>query len=98
MTDDFYVRYAEALNTYLRDRDEAALAVGHDLGRQALQGRMSVLDIIENHTKLVAVFEILDARPLLLVTLRALEESARGDIQRGQRLQEELKCGTGVGR
>ena len=50
---DFYLRYAEALNAYLRPRDEASLAVGHELGRRALSDRMSMLDIIENHSRLV---------------------------------------------
>ena len=50
---DFYVDYAEALNAYLVTRDEASLAIGHELGRRALRDRMSMLDIIENHAGLV---------------------------------------------
>jgi PAS domain S-box-containing protein len=95
MTDDFYVRYAEALNTYLRDRDEAALAVGHDLGRQALQGRMSVLEIIENHTKLVAAGSAGStpdtgaALQFLLQTLATLDVATRGFLEGTQRYEQE---------
>ena len=51
--DDFYVHYAEALTAYLQSGTEASLAVGHELGRRALSERMSMLDIIENHSRLV---------------------------------------------
>ena len=51
--DDFFVQYADALRAYLRSKATAGLAVGHELGRRALSARMSMLDIIENHTRLV---------------------------------------------
>src|ERR1700739_1373138 len=34
-------------------RKEASLEIGHDLGRQALRDRISVLEIIENHSRLI---------------------------------------------
>ncbi len=36
-TDDFRAHYLAALRTYLSARDEDSLAVGHELGRRALQ-------------------------------------------------------------
>ncbi|MDT5265093.1 MAG: hypothetical protein QOI90_1719 [Mycobacterium sp.] len=59
MTDDgegfqgFQDRYAHALRAYLRVRDEASLAAGHELGRLALQNQLSMLEIIESHFQLV---------------------------------------------
>ena len=51
--DDFHAGYAAALRTYLEARGEEDLAVGHELGRRALQEGISMLDIIENHFQLV---------------------------------------------
>src|ERR1700739_5050411 len=50
---DFHAGYAAALRTYLEARGEEDLAVGHELGRRALQERISMLDIIENHSWLI---------------------------------------------
>ena len=47
---DFHAGYAAALRTYLEARGEEDLAVGHELGRRALQEGISMLDIIENHS------------------------------------------------
>ena len=52
-TDDFRARYRAALRTYLGSRDEDSLAVGHELGRRALQERVSMLDIVEYHVRLI---------------------------------------------
>ena len=52
-TDDFHAHYIAALRTYLDVRDEDSLAVGHELGRRALQEQISMLDIIEHHVRLV---------------------------------------------
>ena len=51
--DEFHAEYIAALRTYLDARDEDSLAVGHELGRRALQERVSMLDIIEHHVRLI---------------------------------------------
>jgi PAS domain S-box-containing protein len=51
--DGFHDRYAHALHAYLNTRDEASLAVGHELGRLALQNQHSMLEIIESHFRLM---------------------------------------------
>ena len=51
--DEFHAGYAAALRTYLEARGEEDLAVGHELGRRALQMSISMLEIIENHFRLV---------------------------------------------
>ena len=52
-TDDFHAHYIAALQTYLDARDEDSLAVGHELGRRALQEQISMLEIIEQHFRWV---------------------------------------------
>lgn len=92
---DFYTRYAEALNAYLRSGDEAVLAVGHDLGRQALIERMSMLEIIENHWRLVSAGgPDTDAGPggalqFLLQTLAALDIATRGFLDGTKRYAQQ---------
>ncbi|BBW99410.1 stage II sporulation protein E [Mycolicibacterium moriokaense] len=97
MTDsDFYARYAEALATYLESTDEASLAVGHELGRRALSERMSVLEIIENHSRLVEEIQQRGAphdpaAPLqfLLQTLAALDVATRGFLDGTKRYEQQ---------
>jgi hypothetical protein len=50
---DFHARYVAALRAYLAAQGEDTLAVGHELGRRALQEQISMLDIVENHHRLV---------------------------------------------
>ena len=50
--DDFHESYAEALRRYLDEGGEANLATGHDLGRRALQDRVSMMEIVEGHFRL----------------------------------------------
>lgn len=94
-SDGFYSRYAEALDAYLRTGDEAALALGHDLGRQALRDRMSVLDIIENHSRLVGVggretdAGTSGALQFLLQTLAALDVATRGFLDGTRRYEQQ---------
>ena len=90
---DFYVSYANALKEYLESKDEASLAVGHELGRRALSDRMSVLDIIENHFRLVSA-DAHDAPPdsaaplqFLLQTLAALDVATRGFLDGTRRYE-----------
>ncbi len=96
MTDDFYAQYAEALTTYLDSKDEASLAVGHELGRRALSERMSVLEIIENHSRLVGEIEQGGtphdpSAPLqfLLQTLAALDVATRGFLDGTKRYEQQ---------
>ncbi|HEX9831994.1 MAG TPA: phosphatase RsbU N-terminal domain-containing protein, partial [Mycobacterium sp.] len=97
MTDrgDFYVQYAEALTAYVQSRAEASLAVGHELGRRALSERMSMLDIIENHWRLVEEIEQGTphdpAAPLqfLLQTLAALDVATRGFLDGTRRYEQQ---------
>ncbi len=93
---DFHDRYAAALQSHLVAEDEASLAVGHDLGRQALQDRLSVLEIIERHFRLVNG-ELGEAFPVdrgvalqfLLQTLAPLDVASRGFLDGTRRYEEE---------
>lgn len=91
----FYASYAEALHAYLRTGDEAALALGHDLGRQALSNRMSVLEIIENHSRLVGVdsrdtgADTGRALQFLLQTLAAIDVATRGFLDGTRRYAQQ---------
>jgi PAS domain S-box-containing protein len=99
---DFYQRYAAALTTYLQSRDEASLAVGHELGRRALHDRMSVLDIIENHSRLVragahdASTDTSDALQFLLQTLAALDVATRGFLDGTRRYEQQRARADGL--
>jgi PAS domain S-box-containing protein len=97
MTDaeDFHVQYIAALRTYLDARDEDSLAVGHDLGRRALQEQISMLDIIEHHVQLILEFSknIQDDAPValqfLLQTLAPLDVATRGFLEGTRRYAEQ---------
>lgn len=90
---DFYRRYAEALGAYLRTGDQADLSVGHELGRRALQDRMSVLDIIEHHARFVEQLTpggpTAFALPFLLQTLAALDVATRGFLDGTMRYEQQ---------
>lgn len=89
-SDDFYVRYGEALHAYLKSRDEASLAVGHELGRRALSDNMSMLEIIERHSRLVdnnAASDTSAALQFLLQTLAALDVATRGFLDGTRRYE-----------
>ncbi len=89
---DFYSQYAEALHSYLQSRDEASLSVGHELGRRALSDRMSMLDIIEHHSRLVRLGtedEHAVALQFLLQTLAALDVATRGFLDGTVRYAQE---------
>jgi PAS domain S-box-containing protein len=95
MTDrhgDFFAQYAEALDAYLTTGDEGSLAVGHELGRRALGDRMSVLDIIENHARLVQAratpADPAAALQFLLQTLAALDVATRGFLDGTRRYEQ----------
>jgi PAS domain S-box-containing protein len=93
--EDFYVQYAGALKAYLQSKAEASLAVGHELGRRALSERMSMLEIIEKHSRLVEEIEQGTphdpAAPLqfLLQTLAALDVATRGFLDGTRRYEQQ---------
>lgn len=95
MTDaDFHTRYAEALRSYVMSGDESSLAVGHDLGRQALQDRVSMLDIIEHHHRLTRTLgasgaNTAGALQFLLQTLAPLDVAQRGFLEGTKRYEQE---------
>ena len=86
---DFAERYAAALRQYLSDADESALAAGHELGRLALQSRLSVMKIVEGHFSVVrsggSSHE--DALPFLLQALATFDVATRGFLDGTKRYQ-----------
>ncbi|PBJ48748.1 phosphatase RsbU N-terminal domain-containing protein, partial [Mycobacterium avium] len=99
---DFHDQYARALRAYLASRDEASLAVGHELGRRALQEQISLLEIIEQHVRLV--FEISQdvridapiALEFLLQLLVPLDVATRGFIDGNRRYAEQRARAEGL--
>jgi PAS domain S-box-containing protein len=92
---DFHVGYAAALRTYLESREQEDLAVGHELGRRALQEDVSMLEIIENHFQLVHElalnpgFDGAAALAFLLQTLAPLDVATRGFLPGTKRYEEQ---------
>jgi PAS domain S-box-containing protein len=101
-TDDFHARYAAALQSYLAAGEEASLAVGNDLGRQALQGRISMLEIVENHVRRVSDLanttpvDRLAALEFLLQTLAPLDVATRGFLEGTRRYEQERARAEGL--
>jgi PAS domain S-box-containing protein len=93
--DDFHAQYIAALHTYLDARDEDSLTVGYELGRRALEEKISVLDIIEQHAK--TIFAISEdsridapvALEFLLQTLAPLDVATRGFLDGTKRYAEQ---------
>lgn len=104
MTDaaDFHAEYRAALHTYLEKRDDTILAVGHELGRRALQEQISMLDIIEQHVQLV--LELAEdirldapvALEFLLQTLAPLDVATRGFLDGTKRYAEQRARADGL--
>lgn len=94
-TDEFHDKYRGALRAYLQTRNEDSLAVGHDLGRRALQEQISMLDIIENTFWLLddlSKTEPVDrgtALEFVLQTLAPLDVATRGFIDGTKRFAQE---------
>ncbi|MDT5355421.1 MAG: hypothetical protein QOJ56_3953 [Mycobacterium sp.] len=92
---DFHVGYSAALRTYLESREQEDLAVGHELGRRALQEDVSMLEIIENHFQLVDElalnpgFDGAAALAFLLQTLAPLDVATRGFLPGTKRYEEQ---------
>ncbi|OBH43057.1 SpoIIE family protein phosphatase [Mycobacterium mantenii] len=99
---DFHDQYAAALRAYLDSHDEASLSVGNELGRRALQEQISLLEIIEQHVRLV--FEISQdvridapiALEFLLQLLVPLDVATRGFIDGNRRYAEQRARAEGL--
>ena len=90
---DFHARYAASLRTYLEEQGEDALSVGHELGRRALQEQISMLEIVENHSRLVdgphSGVDTAVALRFLLQTLAALDVVTRGFLDGTKRYEQQ---------
>lgn len=99
---DFHQQYEAALRAYLESHDEASLSVGHELGRKALKEQISLLDIVEQHVRLV--FEISQdvridapiALEFLLQLLVPLDVATRGFIDGNRRYAEQRARAEGL--
>ncbi len=95
--DDFDGHYAAGLNAYLSARDRDRLTVGHDLGRRASREQIGMLEIVENHFRLLeqsvpeAALDEPAARQFLLQTLAELDIATR-ETQDGARRYEEQRA------
>lgn len=100
--DRFKTAYAAALHAYLAARDENSLSVGHELGRRALQERVSMLDIVEHHFNLVyrPRADLPVDRPtalgFLLQTLAPLDVATRGFLEGNERYAEQRARAEGL--
>jgi PAS domain S-box-containing protein len=90
---DFHAQYAAALQAYAAAQGEDTLAVGHDLGRRALQEQISMLEIVENHSRLVDApdsrIDTVVALRFLLQTLAALDVVTRGFLDGTKRYEQQ---------
>jgi PAS domain S-box-containing protein len=90
---DFHANYAAALRAYLVAEGEDTLAVGHELGRRALQEQISMLEIVENHSRLVdgpdSGIDTAAALQFLLQTLAALDVVTRGFLDGTKRYEQQ---------
>jgi PAS domain S-box-containing protein len=99
---DFHAHYAAALRAYLGARDEDSLAVGHELGRRALQEDISTLEIVEHHVRLVLEIaqdyraEAPVALEFLLQTLAPLDVATRGFLDGTKRYAKERARAEGL--
>jgi PAS domain S-box-containing protein len=101
-TGDFHAHYIAALQTYLAARDEDSLAVGHELGRRALQEQISMLEIIEQHVGLILELskdvrvDAPVALEFLLQTLAPLDVATRGFLDGTRRYAEQRARAEGL--
>jgi PAS domain S-box-containing protein len=94
---DFGECYAAALRHYLSDGGEASLAIGHDLGRRALRERLSMMEIVEGHFRVVeeaaadSGSEVAHATALqfLLQALATFDIATRGFLDGTKRYQQQ---------
>src|SRR6201998_4801265 len=101
-SDDFHGQDTAALRPYLNPRDEDSLAVGHELGRRALEEEISMLDIIEHHVEFVLELSA-DVRvdapvalEFLLQTLAPLDVASRGFLDGTRRYAEQRARAEGL--
>ncbi|MCW2514536.1 MAG: hypothetical protein JWR11_3578 [Mycobacterium sp.] len=90
--DDFGDSYAAALRRYVDEGGEASLAAGHDLGRRALQERLSMLEIVEKHFRLVEGTPGAShptALQFLLQTLATFDIATRGFLDGTKRYEQQ---------
>lgn len=93
--DDFQSRYVTALLTHMAQLAEASLAVGNELGRQALLEQVSMLEIIEGHFRLMdelaaqGPYDGSAALEFLLQTLVPLDVATRGFLDGTKRYAEQ---------
>jgi PAS domain S-box-containing protein len=89
----FHAEYAAALRAYLAAQGEETLAVGHELGRRALREQISMLEIVENHSRLVdgpdSRVDSTVALQFLLQTLAALDVVTRGFLDGTKRYEKQ---------
>src|SRR5246127_4229551 len=104
MTDNdaFHAEYAASLHGYLHGRGEETLAVGHELGRRALQEQISMLDIVEHHVRLLLELskdvriDAPIALEFLLQTLAPLDVATRGFLDGTRRYAKERARAEGL--
>lgn len=102
--DDFGASYDAALRRHLSDGGEASLEAGSELGRRALQERLTVAEIVERHfrviEKSVAEENLLEedatrsraaALKFLLRALAAFDTATRGHHQQQRARAEDLE-------
>lgn len=100
--DDFHAKYATALRTYLKTRDEDSLAVAYELGRRALQEEVSLLAIIERHVELILAtsqdvrIDAPIALEFLLQMLVPLDIATRGFLDGTKRFARERARAEGL--
>ncbi|HET7740566.1 MAG TPA: SpoIIE family protein phosphatase [Mycobacterium sp.] len=88
---DFFQSYGRALRRYLSDGEEASLAVGHELGRRALKEKVSLLEIIEEHSRVVEQQPASPtaALPFLLQTLATFDVATGGYLDGAERYAQQ---------
>jgi PAS domain S-box-containing protein len=90
---EFRAQYTAALRAYLATQGEDTLAEGHELGRRAVQDQISMLEIVENHSRLVDApdsgIDTAVALRFLLQTLAALDVVTRGFLDGTKRYEQQ---------
>lgn len=88
---DFLQSYGQALRRYLGDGEEASLAAGHELGRRALEEKVSLLEIIEEHSRVVDQESASPAAalPFLLQTLATFDVATGGFLDGAKRYAQQ---------